>query len=273
VFVFSADRTIRSLRRPDQSGSIAAPAWSSDGTQLAVEVVRAYIPEFEFMDYSSDVYILGAETSADAPWRALTTNGLSKSPSWSPDGKRIAYVQQPALLSKNDIYVVDAAGGEPVRVTQTEGFYGKPRWSPDGARLAFTDYGWDGGEVFIVNADGSGLTDVSRHAAFDADPSWSPDGKRLAFVSDRGASVHSITLDVYVVDVDGRNVTRLTWLIGIMGNGRSDSAGAPAWSPDGRQIAFSSGSAIYVMSADGLPVARLTTPGPSSWDSAPAWKR
>jgi Tol biopolymer transport system component len=165
------------------------------------------------------------------------------------------------------------------RVTWGLGVYGAPRWSPDGRRLAFTNYGsysgWglDDGDVFVVNADGSGLTNVTANSAFDADPSWSPDGTRLAFVSDRAAPPGNLNLDVFVVDVDGSHVKRLTSLGPTMGAGRYDEAGKPAWSPDGRQIVFSTGSALYVMNADGSALAWLTRPGLGSWDSGLAWRR
>jgi len=270
VLAFSfADPTMRSLPRPFQSASIAAPAWSDDGTQLAVEVIHVYFAEDGLEDYNSDLYVLDAAAPAGSPWRALTTNGLSKAPSWSPDGKRIAYLQQQALWSNNHIYILDAAGGAPVRLTRTEGEYSRPRWSPDGTRLVFSAFlegGSDYHEIFIVNADGSGLTNLTtRSSASGFEPSWSPDGARLTFVSTRDNSPGTFRLDVFVVDVDGSNVRRLTSL-GVHSRG-------PAWSPDGRQIIFSSGGALYVMNADGSALVRLTTPPVNSWDSAPVWRR
>ena len=262
VLTFSgADRTPRSLPRPAQFASIAAAAWSTDGTQLAVDVIDKFIDDLEsILSYTSDLYVLSAADPA-APWRALTANGFSTSPRWSPDGKRIAYLQQEAVFSYNDIYLIDAGGGAPVRLTRTAGQYGPPRWSPDGTRLVFAAAeGLNSFDIFIVNTDGSGLTNVTRSPAFDYDPSWSPDGSRLAFVSNRDGS----SSNVFVVDIDGSNVRRLTTVGGSRG---------PAWSPDGGQIAFSSGSALYVMNADGSSLARLTTPPLNSSDGGLVWKR
>ena len=258
----SADRTPRSLPRPAQFASIAAPAWSTDGTLLAVEVIHAFFYDDYGHHYSSDLYVLGAGAPANAPWRALTADGLSRSPSWSPDGKRIAYVQQEALYSNhNHIHIIDAAGGEPVDLTRPEGQYGAPRWSPDGTRLAFSSAEGENSEIFIVNADGSGLTNVTRSSAFDYDPSWSPDGARLTFVSNRDG----LPVSVFVVDADGSNVRRLTSLSGY--------CWGPACSPDGRQIIFSSGGALVVKNADGSSLARLIKTPQNSWDSAPVWRR
>lgn len=275
VFVsLVADRTIRSLPHNGPFASIAAPAWSPDGALLAVEGIHAFFTQDgdTWWDYASDLYVRGAAVPADSSWRQLTANGLSKSPSWSPDGKRIAYLQQPAVFSeRNDVYVVDAGGGPPVRVSQATGWYSRPRWSPDGTRLAFSVFVEGGSvysEILIVNADGGGLTRITRGGTSDADPSWSPDGSRLAFVRLRNDPPGTGTYyyDVSVADVDGNSVRRLASM-------NNTYVSAPVWSLDGRQIIFSGWPALYVMNADGSSLARLTTPPPNSWDSAPVWKR
>lgn len=266
-----ADRTIRSLPRATQFTSIAAPAWSPDGALLAVEVIGDVFNDDlnHWFDYTSNLYILRAPATANSPWRALTVDGLSRSPSWSPDGARIAYVQRPMRSDNSHIYVIDAGGGETSRLTRTEGTYRTPRWSPDGTRLAFSDGSVGNSDIFIVNADGSGLINLTKSPAHDAGPHWSPDGAQLAFSSDRDNKQH----EVYVVDVDGRNLRRLTNQL--FGGGSA----WPVWSPDGQQIAFQLAayredrSGIYIMNADGSFPIRLTQPPPNSWDSVPAWRR
>ena len=262
-----ADRATQSVRRTALVPQIAAPAWSPDGVHMAVEVIRHFMQGCPYFDYASDLVVLDATASSSLPWRVLTTNGLSKSPSWSPDGKRIAYLQQSAFFSESDIYIIAADGGVPLRVTHKPGFYSQPRWSPDGARLVFSEWTEKevSSEIFVINADGTGLTNVTLHSAYDADPSWSPDGQHLVFVSDRVGGAASNSSDVYIVDVDGSNVKRLT------STGRYSAS--PTWSPDGRQILFSSWPAIYVMNADGSRLVKLTTPPENFWDAAPAWRR
>jgi len=76
---------------------------------MAVEVIHDFT-QCEWTDYTSDVYVLDPTAPADSPWRAVTTNRFSKSPSLSPDGTRIAYLQKPAPCTESDIYVTGVAG-------------------------------------------------------------------------------------------------------------------------------------------------------------------
>lgn len=270
VLSFAATATqMSAVKRDPRFESIAAPSWSADGSSLAIEVIHAfdYDDYNHWLDYRSDVYVLQGASLDTSRWRALTTDGLSKAPSWSPDGERIAYRRQSALFSGSDIYVTNVVGGPPVRVTARTGAYGAPHWSPDGTRLVFSAYDevYHNSEIFIVGLDGTGLTNVSRHGSEDFDPSWSPDGRQLLFASSRDASIGTPAAAVYVMDVDGGNVRRLT--------SRNDYSSSPTWSPDGRQIAFLAAGALFVMNADGTSQVPVTRPPSRSWDASPSWRR
>lgn len=265
----SSDRSLRSLPRSSEFASISGAVWSPNGAQLAIERVGTFFgpPEFEWLEYTSDLYIVDAATSGTSPWRALTTNGMSKSPSWSPDGRRIAYVEQDVLFSSNHIALMDAAGGLPMRLTGADGYYGRPLWSPDGTRVAFSAWvaGSDQSQIFIADVDGSRSTKITPGATSDYDPSWSPDGTRLAFIRFRDEPGGTYHFDVVVANVDGTNVRRLT--------SSEEFASAPSWSPDGRQILFALGGGLSVMNADGSVLTRITMPTADTYDGAPVWRR
>jgi dipeptidyl aminopeptidase/acylaminoacyl peptidase len=191
----------------------------------------------------------GCESSAQVP------SGLS--PAWSPDGKRIAYIQR--HRGRYDVYVMNADGSHKRALTST-GDSADPSWSPDGRQIVF---GRDDGEsegIYVVGADGSGLS-LLTSANDSSEPSWSPDGRRIAFVGNSRTRPQ-----IYVMNVDGRDVHPLV---------RDDQWDiSPAWSPDGSRIAFTGGGEdegyVDVVNADGSSRRRLTFSGA---DSSPAWSR
>jgi dipeptidyl aminopeptidase/acylaminoacyl peptidase len=163
-----------------------------------------------------------------------------------------------------NIYVMDADGGNVVRLTteETNDFAGP--WSPDGQRVAFTRFGLTTSGVWVMNADGSGQIELTSTTQVDEGfPAWSPDGQRLAYTTRRDGNN-----EIYVMNADGSTPVRLT-------NNPADDF-APSWSPDGSRIAFVSDRDnppgvydIYVMNADGSAVTRLTTNAGSTY--TPAW--
>ena len=131
-----------------------------------------------------------------------------------------------------------------------------PSWSPDWKQFVYSAEIEGHAEIFIANADGSGVIRLTNNSALDTAAAWSPDGSKIAFVSDR-----DLNMEIFVINVDGTDLVNITnnpthdsWLFGFLNY--------PAWSPDSKQIAFTSDRdgnfEIYVMQADGSKVQRLT---------------
>jgi Tol biopolymer transport system component len=179
------------------------------------------------------------------------------------------------------IWVAGPGGENPTRITSSV-MDGDPSWSPDGTRIAFTRLNGCTspecvfGDVWVMDADG---TD-QRLVAQGFNPSWSPDGKKLAYESCARSGLYPCDndkRDVSLVNPDGTGRTDLTTEMKSPCNNNVPSLERePAWSPDGRKIAFVSSAQscaveIYSMNADGTGKVRLTTAGENEADGSPSW--
>jgi polyisoprenoid-binding protein YceI len=201
------------------------------------------------------LFTIGADGRGLA--RIGADDAVELDPTWSPDGRRIAYARaEPFQFGPPSVHLVrpDGSGRRNLTPEQPSG---QPDWSPDGRRLALTVAGaMETTEIAIVDPGGRVLETLGATPTSDSEPRWSPDGRRLA-VSAFGGPGND---DVAVIDPAGGRFRRLT-----DGPGYEHS---PAWSPDGRRIAYVKDGAIHLMGADGAGDRALTRGGK---DAAPAW--
>lgn len=160
---------------------------------------------------------------------ALLSNEPIMSPTWSPDGKRIAYVS--FEKRKPIVYIATLATGQRITLANYKGSNSAPAWSPDGRRLAVTLTKDGLSQIYIVNSDGSGLRRLMSSSGIDTEPQWSPDGSMIYFTSDRGGSPQ-----IYRVAVNGGNAQRVSF------TGAYNVT--PRISPDGKTL-------VYVSRNDG----------------------
>jgi dipeptidyl aminopeptidase/acylaminoacyl peptidase len=245
---------------------------------------------------------------AETPRRVMTPQEITRirwvsDPQISPDGQRVAFVVTMLSEEKDQylshIWVVDTAGGEPRRFTTGPMRDMRPRWSPQGTHLAFVSErdAKSKAQLYVMPADGgepSRLTDFPNGVGNYV---WSPDGSRLAFGSRVGGwqepdseeerrkskPARVITTLKYKMNGEGFTYDRRPHLFVVSAAGGDpqqltdgDFADTdPAWSPDGRYLAFVSArhadrdydnaADIWIVPADGGEPRRLTdTAGPVS---------
>jgi Tol biopolymer transport system component/DNA-binding winged helix-turn-helix (wHTH) protein len=135
--------------------------------------------------------------TGSGPLRILTRltfdAGLQFGPTWSPDGRFIAYSADRG--GKFDIWVQQVGAVTPVKITAHPGHNWQPDWSPDGNQIIFRSEG-EGGGLFVVPALGGPERKIS---SFGFHPKWSPDGRRILF----GNTFISFLNKLYVVGLDG----------------------------------------------------------------------
>ena len=201
--------------------------------------------------------------------RRLTVDPEAENyPSWSPDGKRLAYQRD---YNGSAIYIIDADGKNQFRLSPTPGFDATPSWSPDGKQIIYTRVTAfmvagqvPTTEIHVINADGSGDYIILPGTHFSVEPRWSVNNQ-VVFMSLMNGSQQ-----IFTMDADGTHIKQLS---------SEGSNGDPAWSPDGRFISFGSNREgngklnIFVMNADGSHVIQLThflfpvESGDTNWSS------
>jgi TolB protein len=194
----------------------ASPAWSPDGRRIAFVSNRRG---------NFDIFVVNAD--GDTGLRKLSRSPRNDyDPAWSPDGRAIAFQgrREPPPASergtcplrrceRQEMYVVDANGGEVRRLTRDWRFDAAPVWSPDGRKILFEHRHHP--DIWVMNADGSGRRNLTLSAtqpfASDGAPAWSPDGRKILFLSNRG---DGNWFEVYVMNADGSGKRKLTQLKG-----------------------------------------------------------
>ena len=250
---------------------MGSPVFSPDGRWVAYVVTTTNLEKER-----SSTAIWMVSTQGGEPIPLTMTHESGSSPEWSPDGKYLSFTASRGEDAKTQVWALDRRGGEAQQLTEVEQGVNGYEWSPDGSRLVLTvrdpdttSASSDSGEnrsrvrepwvidrlqfkrdrtgyltdtrrthLYVFDVETKALTQITSGRWDEGSPAWSPDGTKIAFASNRtddpDANSNS---DIWVVAAD--NTDKGGTLIRITDYEGGD--GSPAWSPDGRWIAYTAG--------------------------------
>ncbi|MGB5327470.1 MAG: Tol-Pal system beta propeller repeat protein TolB [Gammaproteobacteria bacterium] len=198
-----------------------------------------------------------ADTDGFNAQNVLESDEPIMSPSWSPDGKSLAYV---SFESKRpEIFIQHLATARRSKVAGFRGLNSAPSWSPDGKFLALVLSKDGSPDIYTLNTATKRLKRLTKHRSIDTEPVWTSNGRAIIFTSDRAGSPQ-----LYQVNANGGKPKRLTF------EGRYNTAAS--MSPDGKFIAMVHGDrGQYKIAQYERETRNLTVLTDSSLDESPSF--
>jgi dipeptidyl aminopeptidase/acylaminoacyl peptidase len=260
---------------------------SPDGKWVAYTVSTT---DVEKDKHNRDVWMVSWDGKEQVQLTSSKDN--ESTPRWSPDGKYLAFLasrgDEDEKKKGAQVWLLNRAGGEALQLTEIKGGIDDYAWSPDGKRLALVvndpdpdddpekKEGWkrktappividryafkndQSGylgklreHLYLFDVEGKKAEPLTTGIYDERNPSWSPDGTKIAFISERGAEPdRTNNSDVWVIDAKaGASPVQITTFPG-------PDLGRPAWSPDGKWLAYLQGDEVryYAYNLDKLAV-------------------
>lgn len=203
--------------------------------------------------------LIVADADGYNPHTVVTSNEPLLSPSWSPDGRRLAYVSFEG--GNSGIWIQDVASAAREKITSFRGINGAPSFSPDGSKLAMSLSKGGNPDIYVMDLGSRHLTQITDQLGIDTEPTWSADGASLYFTSDRGGQPQ-----IYQVSASGGGASRISF------DGSYNAS--PSVSFDGKKIATAQGGGnVYRIAmmdrSTGSPRWSMLSPG--SLDESPSF--
>lgn len=205
--VYKMHLKTKQVTRVTEHEHASFPSWSPDGESIAYTKIE--FPKGEGKIKASDIHSYVMVVNADGTGlRKLTHEGYHSSPSWSPDGNRMAIVQK--KKENPQICIMNSDGSNISELTDGSATDTNPAWSPDGKRIAFMSFrsGFFS-DIYFINPDGTGMRRLFQNQDLkgnNTDPSWSYNGDWIVYayrLNDRESHI-------YKTNVNNKTTKRLT---------------------------------------------------------------
>ena len=207
------------------------------GQKGAFDTKIAYVTAERKQGQQPSYKLQVADTDGFNSQTVLNSTQPIMSPSWSPDGSKLAYVS--FEKRKSEIYVQNLFSQQREKVATFEGINGAPTWSPDGKKLAITLSKSGNPDIYVLTLATKKLKQITKHWGIDTEPSWTPDGSEIVFTSSRTGKPQ-----IYRIAANGGTAKRITF------EGKYNAS--PEVSSDGRTLVFvqGEGNSFKIVSMD-----------------------
>ena len=186
--------------------------YTSDGIYESITGIKGiaatrllYVNEIKDSQLISRYKLMLADSDGANEKILLSSSEPIISPSWSPDGKRVAYVSFETGIAK--VFIQEIASGKREAVLSKDTQISSPSWSPDGKYLSFTLYQDGNAEIYILRLRDRTLTRMTNQFAIDTESSWSPRGNKILFTSGRSGSPQIYELDLRKLNPKAKRIS------------------------------------------------------------------
>jgi TolB protein len=221
-----------------------------------------FVAYVSYLSGGPGLHLVELRTGRKTP--IVTSGDFNISPSFSPDGKTIAFSRSVGN-GNTEIFLCSRDGSNLRRLTTSNGIDTNPAWSPTGREIAFTSSRSGTPQIYVMGAEGSDLRRITFVGRYNDGAAWSPDGTKLAHSARRDDS----SFDIAITDLVTQETRYLT-------ENAPGSHESPTYSPDGNKLAYAANltsrngttTQIFTMDLDGGGRRQLTRDGNNF---APAW--
>ena len=186
--------------------------YTSDGIYESITGIKGiaatrllYVNEIKDSQLISRYKLMLADSDGANEKILLSSSEPIISPSWSPDGKRVAYVSFETGIAK--VFIQEIASGKREAVLSKDSQISSPSWSPDGKYLSLTLYQDGNAEIYILRLRDRTLTRMTNQFAIDTESSWSPRGNKILFTSGRSGSPQIYELDLRKLNPKAKRIS------------------------------------------------------------------